>query len=214
MPLKEIIDEIKTKSARDIASIHEQAEAEVKRILDESKAQLKAISESESKATESALISMRQGLEASAEIEAHKLLLEARESAVEEETKRIRSMLIKELSSGNGLRMLVKAAAKELKRFSARGLDAVVVAGPKTYAQAKSEFGDSNLSKGVSEGIIIRSKDQKVSVDLTIEGIADSMSELMSLAIMSHIPMPSVPKPSSSATKSAKAAKTRKRVKR
>ena len=199
MSLKQIEDEIKAKAEREVASVQEEGDAESKRISEATKSQIKALAETERAATESALAGARQGLEASAEIEAHKLLLSARESAVEDEAKRIRSMLVRELSKGSEARALIKIAAKELKRFSEHGLDAEIVAGPRIYAHAKSEFGGANVSKGSSEGMIIRSRDRKVSVDLTVGGIADSMSEQIALAVIASIPMPDIPKLSHSA---------------
>jgi vacuolar-type H+-ATPase subunit E/Vma4 len=202
MPLKQIKEEIKAKAEREVESVQKEGDSEARRILDESKAQIKALAETGDAATESMLASTRQGLEASAEIEAHKLLLSARESAVEGEAKHIRSMLVRELSKGSSARILIRAAAKELKRLSGRGFEAEIAAGPKIYAMAKSEFG-ANVFKGTSEGMVIRSRDRKVSVDLTIGGIADSASERIAHAVIASIPMPDAPKLSHSSTGSA-----------
>lgn len=206
MPLKQIEEEIKAKAEREAESVQKEGDSEAKRIIDESKAQIKSLAQTGKAATESMLASTRQGLEASAEIEAHKLLLSAREFAVEEEVKRIRSMLIRELSKGSAAHALIKAAAKELKRLSAHGFEAEIVAGPKIYPMAKSEFG-AKVSKGTSEGMVIRSHDRKVSVDLTIGGIADSVSEQIALAVIASIPMPNASKLSYSSTGSAKSGK-------
>lgn len=173
MPLEQIKKEIEAKAEDELSQMRKAAYTEAIKVVHDAEAMAKQMAESSVKETDSYISGKRTGMEASAEMEARKIWLEALDEALGMELKRIRKELIARLRQKSYEAIFARAS----KVAPVLG-DHFTVSVNKTDAKlAAATFKHAHVEHSDIEGLMLYSSDGKIIVDMRLETLADSALE-------------------------------------
>jgi vacuolar-type H+-ATPase subunit E/Vma4 len=183
MPLEQIKKEIEAKEADDLSQMRKAAYAEAIKVVSEAEARAKQIADSSAAETESYISGKRRGMEASAEMEARKIGLEALDEALDAELKRIRKALIARLGQKSAPAIFARAS----KTADVLGDGFTVSINKKDARLAADVFKGAKVEYADIEGLLLYSSDKKIAIDMRLETLADSALEDAKGAILTAL---------------------------
>ncbi|MEM4137058.1 MAG: V-type ATP synthase subunit E family protein [Candidatus Anstonellaceae archaeon] len=183
MSLKSLINQIERESQKKVSSIIENAKQENHQILEEAKKQAKKILQQASLQAEEFSKNYLEEKLAAAKTEEQRILIQAREEAVEKALADLWQEFSKFSSSSTYPKYLKKLVSMALEEIDSKSVVALCNAKDKKLLQS---FG-LKVEKTVdcAGGVIVQTKDGKVMVDYTFESIFEQKKPLLKTQIAS-----------------------------
>lgn len=170
MPLEEIKKGIESAASSNAKSIEEKAKQEKQEIISAARKEAETLVKEANENIKREKHRLVQEYEARAEIDARNLVLSAKEEALDAELRRIKTLIAKRMKSSKSYPEIFKHALGYAS--SEMGSDIVI-----TVSKEDRKFlGKSNaeiVNKEIGGGVIIRSKDGRITLNATIDAMID-----------------------------------------
>lgn len=185
MSLKEIRQHIEDGAKKEAKSIHETASEERDAIVEEAQTSAKEIKEQSEMEAHGEIKRLESETEASIDIATRQILLGAREVAVDGETEKIKSLLIKDIRNSRSYARIFKEAMKSASELAP--IEDLVIFVNKND---KDMIGSTKATIKIQDmrgGLIIYNSDSSAKIDASIERLIDTKSDMIKNELIAHM---------------------------